>query len=458
MTTANAQKVVVIGAGMAGLSVGFHLQQQIDQQSSGLHHSQRPQHSQQRQIDFQVFEGSEHYGGLARSFQWHGVDCDFAPHRLFTQDEQLLDEILSLVDCHPVQRRSRIRIVNQWIADPINVLELLTTISPWHAVKIVASFIAIKLRKTNSGDSFSSFVKAHYGKGLDELFFKPYAEKLFGIPANRISRVWGEKKIRVAGLRDMMRRNNKLYFDHFYYPKKGGYGAIVNALAQPIEKKIHSESKLLKLVFDRQQQQYRCTFQLASGEQETVNADVVISTVPMPVLLNAMGHQIKLSYRPAKLVYLHIARAQVMADQWVYLVDEKHRINRISEFKNFNCPMPSSTDLSTDSAHSDTVETSTVICAEVTNTEQFSVSAVVDELVSLGLIEMHEVLDTKVIDIGNAYPIYDLEYQQRLSQAEALLADFPQLYQVGRQAQFKHQDVDEIYASAKQLVTQLTQT
>lgn len=161
-----------------------------------------------------------------------------------------------------------------------------------------------------------------------------------------------------------------------------------------------------------------------------------------------------------------------MVDQWVYLVDAKHRINRISEFKNFSRPTTSEIDSATDVANDDVVETpvgasvetsvktvaeaSTVICAEVTNIEHFSVSAIIDELISLGLIEKQEVLDTKVVDIRNAYPIYDLEYQQHLRQAETVLADFPRLYQVGRQAQFKHQDVDEIYAAAKQLVTQLT--
>ncbi len=43
---------------------------------------------------FQVFERESYYGGLARSFDWHGFSCDFAAHRFFTNDEDVLRSVL----------------------------------------------------------------------------------------------------------------------------------------------------------------------------------------------------------------------------------------------------------------------------------------------------------------------------------------------------------------------------
>jgi len=33
-----------------------------------------------------------------------------------------------------------------------------------------------------------------YGQGLNRCFFKPYTEKLFGIPASRLSPAWARRK------------------------------------------------------------------------------------------------------------------------------------------------------------------------------------------------------------------------------------------------------------------------
>ena len=58
--------------------------------------------------------------------------------------------------------------------------------------------------------------------------------------------------------------------------------------------------------------------------------------------------------------------------------------------------------------------------------------------------------DQKIIDIPNAYPIFDRQYEQVLDEAKSILDSYPNLILLGRQAEFIHQDIDEIFASAKQ--------
>ena len=70
-------RVVILGAGIAGLSSGWWLSQ--------------------KGIDFIILEKQPFIGGLARSFKWHDFNCDFAVHRLFTSNENVLQQLLQLV-------------------------------------------------------------------------------------------------------------------------------------------------------------------------------------------------------------------------------------------------------------------------------------------------------------------------------------------------------------------------
>jgi protoporphyrinogen oxidase len=411
------KKIDIVGAGISGLSAGYHLHQQ--------------------KARFRVFEAGNRTGGLARSFLWHGISCDLAPHRLYTNNEPLLDELLNLVQCRRIQRKSKILVAGKWIGDPVNVFELISSLPPLKSLQLIVSFAAAKIGHRDKGDSFSSFIRANYGTVLNDVFFKPYAEKLFGILATEISRQWGEKKVRVSTFRDMFQRNNKLYFDHFYYPRKGGYGALAKALARPIAHRIATGHKLEKIDFEPGRKKYICTFRLPNGDIARSESDMVIACLPLPRLLLALGSGLDLAYRPAKLVYLNIARTQVMAEHWAYLVDAHYRVNRISEFKNFSVGINGR---------------NTVICAEVTDTRNFSVAHVIDELTGIDFIRPADVRDAKVVHIDHAYPIFNLDYPSKLAEADRLLKRYPNVHCLGRQARFSHQDTDEIYHAAARLV------
>ena len=98
-------RVAILGSGIAGLSVGYWLEQT-------------------KNIDYRIFERNETYGGLARSFKWHDFNCDFATHRFYTTDEEVLLAMLTLVPMSRHIRRSKLFILDSWVNDPINPSEL----------------------------------------------------------------------------------------------------------------------------------------------------------------------------------------------------------------------------------------------------------------------------------------------------------------------------------------------
>ena len=139
--------------------------------------------------------------------------------------------------------------------------------------------------------------------------------------------------------------------------------------------------------------------------------------------------------RPMRLVYIHVDRPRVMDEQWIYFVDQSIMINRVSEFKNFYPDHPE--------------QATTVLCAEVTAQTGCSVEDVVAELESLSILSSREVLDTRQIDLEKAYPVYDTRYEQNMEKAGEALKAYPNLFLLGRQAEFAHQDIDEIFGRAK---------
>jgi len=178
-------QVAILGAGFAGLSSGWLLKQ--------------------RGIDFHVYEKLNYPGGLARSFKWNDFNCDFAAHRLFTTDENVLHELLKLVPMGRHIRRSKIYLRGHWLRDPLDVLELGTHLSLKEKTNVSLSYL---LRPRNEPEnSFEQYVLKRYGKGLYDYFFKPYTEKLFGIPGEEISVLWARQKVRLANPLDNLREN-----------------------------------------------------------------------------------------------------------------------------------------------------------------------------------------------------------------------------------------------------------
>ncbi|MFN2482643.1 MAG: NAD(P)/FAD-dependent oxidoreductase [Pyrinomonadaceae bacterium] len=407
-------KIGILGAGVAGLSSAYFL------------HRDFP--------DLEVHEASAQVGGLARSFRWHGFDCDLAPHRLYTTDEDLLRELLALVPMKRVRRRSRIYLRGKWIRDPVNAAEMVVRFFPRTSLHLVWHYL---VRHNRHGeDSFESLVLARFGAGLNDLFFKPYSEKLFGIPASEISADWGRRKIRVAGLRDMVRRRSKLYFRDFHYPRAGGYGAISERLYSEVKDCVRLDSRLVG-VRPATGGGYECRFADPAGAERTETFDLLVNTLPLNLFASLFGLALRLRFRPARITYLLIDRPRVTENHWFYFADRDFMINRVAEFKNFV----------DDTAPAD----KTVLCCEVTDLSDFSVGRVVAELERAGVLGAGEVLDSKVIELAHAYPVYDRGYEAQMVRARDFFSQHPHVHHVGRHAQFAHKDVDEIFDEAKRL-------
>ena len=410
-------QVAILGAGIAGLSSGWLLKQ--------------------RGASSVLLEKQPYPGGLARSFTWHGFNCDFAAHRLFTTDEHVLQQLLQLVPMGRHIRRSRIWLRGRWMRDPLDVLELALYLSLVERFRLLGSYLGRP--RDLEDESFENFVVRRYGRHLYEIFFGPYTERLFGIPGKEISALWARQKVRLANPLDTLRENTKSKFSYFYYPIRGGYGAIANRLYGEINEQVLLEATVLGLETDGSRISH-VRYKRGSKEiREPVEA--VVSTLPLTLTGRMLGHDFRMRYQKVEAVYVLIDRPLVSDQHWFYFMDDDYAINRLVEFKN----------LSAEGVPQDT----TVLCAEVTEECEDVVERVLQDLVKSGLVVRSDVLDTKVIREEFAYPVYDRQYEQALRDAQETLGAFENLFLVGRAAEFKHREVDDNFAAASETVAEL---
>jgi len=411
-------KVGILGAGPAGLFAAWLLHQ--------------------RSVDITVFEACPYVGGISRSFRWHGFTCDLGAHRLFTQDESVLRYLLSLVPMGRHIRRSRLYLAGKWIHDPVNVVELLYRYFPVTAMHIILSYLFRPRHVTE--DSFESLVRHKYGAALNQFFFRPYTEKMFGLPADQISADWARRKVRILGPFEFLRESSKKHFSYFYYPIRGGYGAIVERLYRDIRDHVRLNTPVCALELGKDRIEAVVYEQEGKRRRETF--DQIISTLPLTILGRLLGHDFSLAYQGVNFVYLLVNRPLVSDNHWIYFIDRDFAINRLVEFKNLSAV--------------DQPLNQTVLCAEVTSKHANVVQRVIDDVVRCGLVRPDEILDTMVLHEEYGYAVYDLTYADRLACAKETLARFNNLHLLGRSAEFQHSELDDIYANAVALTARLT--
>lgn len=410
------ERIAILGAGVSGLSCASLLKE--------------------RGYEVTIFEAANRIGGLARSFEWHGFFCDIAPHRLFTHDKEALERLLALVPMQSHQRRSKICIGGKIVRDPVNPVELIRRFSPRLTSRLVLGYL---FKPKLPEDSFESAALNNFGHGLYEFFFKPYTEKMFGVPPSEISVEWGKQKLRVSGLKDVLRRNTKIFFREFYYPKERGYGAISEALYKLVRDSVKLNSRVTGLEFD-DQEIVGVNYTDESGSHKFA-CDRVISTIPSTLLGQMLGKDFSFRFQAVHLVYFLVAKPKVMPYHWVYFGDRDVVINRFAEFKNFS--------------DRGTPKDRTVVVAEVTAPTDDPTGDALEGLERYGLLSKDEVLDTKLIFERFGYPVYDKNFEIVREQAEEEFGRYHNLHLVGRNAEFRHIEVDEDYAAALALVRSL---
>lgn len=428
---------VILGGGIAGLTAALELQQ--------------------RGMRVAVLEKSPVVGGLARTLVRDGYRFDIGGHRFHSNNPEVIRWVQNLLtdDLRWVRRQSHIHLQNHFVPYPIKFPEAMTMFSPMESAIILLSYLQARFRVSKRQDkSFEDWVINRFGQKLYEIYFRPYTEKVWGMPPSQLSAEWAALRIGLPSVRKAV--THALFPDQntpatavnrFLYPRMG-FGQIANAL----EKKFVGLGGTLLTQSIPQGIHPIETGYCVEAETPEQNliifAPEIISTIPLSGLFALLPTDEipapQMQYRGLITVMLALNKPQVQTDTWTYFPSPKLIFGRIHEPKNWSAEMVP-----------DSMTTSLV--AEIfatpgdnlwSQTDRALIDKVIQQLTELNWLHPDQVIGAWALRIPHAYPVYGLDYARKRKQTLALLDEcWPGLHLLGRTGSFRYINTDGVVES-----------
>ncbi|HMM80903.1 MAG TPA: NAD(P)/FAD-dependent oxidoreductase [Pyrinomonadaceae bacterium] len=453
MTNSNSskaenKKVVIIGAGPAGLTAAYQLCKEG--------------------VESVVLEKDDVVGGISRTVNYKGYLFDIGGHRFFTKVKAVDDmwrEVLGEKKFLRRSRLSRIYYQKKFFFYPLKASNALLGLGIWNSIMMVLSYLRAQMFPVKNESTFEDWISNRFGKRLYHTFFKTYTEKVWGIPCDKISADWAAQRIKGLSLITTIKNALiptevkdkgeiiKTLIDAFDYPAKGP-GMMWEMVADSIQK----DRSSLKMKSDVERiywQQGRVTaLEIEhNGEREVIEGTDFISSMPMQELVRKMSPEPpaevlaaadKLGYRDFLTVSLVVNKEKLFEDNWIYIHDPDVKVGRIQNFKNW-------------SPHMVPDQTRTCLgleyfCFEgdgLWNMEDKDLIALgTKELGMLQLVNPADVEDGSVVRMPKAYPVYDGVYADAVDTIRDFLRQVPNIYLVGRNGMHKYNNQDHSMLTA----------
>lgn len=391
-------KTAILGAGVSGLALArFLIEGGLDA------------------TDVTLFEAAPVAGGLCESKTVDGFTYDTSGgHILFSKDTAAMQWMIDQTGGHEAydkrDRNTKIRFDDKWVHYPFeNGLGDLPEQANFDCLKgYVEAWHAREMNGTTAPGDFASWIRWRFGDGIAEHFMDPYNEKIWKRPLADITSSWVAGRVPDAPIEDVLRASIGIRtegYSHqamFYYPKKGGFQHITDALAARLADRIRLNTRVESVRKEK--------------DGWTVNGesfDCVVNTIALnlvpdivedvpPDVANAMRG---LAYNSITTYLLALDRAEHPNLSWVYFPQKKqgpaNRITYMSNYATSNAP----------------VGKTSFLC-EVTNRPDQHCEAevegqVIDGMVASGLMRREELLFTDQSWHRFAYIVYDHELDSR---------------------------------------------
>jgi protoporphyrinogen oxidase len=441
----DAQQVVILGAGPAGVGAAYQLVKR------GV-------------ARVTVLEQQDRVGGNAGSFDLEGVHCDYGSHRLHpVVAPEIMEDLRRLLgsDLLYQTRHGRILLQGRWIHFPLKPLDLFLRLPKSFALGILADIARKALpRGKNAGpETFASVLERGLGRTICREFYFPYARKLWGVAPEELALTTAQRRVSGSSIGKILQKVAKQIpgmkppgAGRFYYMRHG-YGQISQCLyeaARDAGAEFKFGARFTAL--DREGSRIKAVRYQLGGEEFTIPTGNVWSTIPITILLRGMRPEApadvleaasNMSFRGMILIYLVLDQPQFTGTDAYYFPEESIPISRLSEPKNFS----SATE----------PRDKTVLCAELPSDPGLPEWEMSDEqlgkrlcdwMAQAGLPKPAGVLKVVTRRLRQAYPVYHRGYEERFELMDQWLGGVEGMLTLGRQGLFAHDNTHHTLAMA----------
>lgn len=483
------KRVIIIGAGPAGIAAGWKLLKESDQ------------------YEVIILEESQFVGGISRTAEQDGNRMDIGGHRFFSRDQEVTDWWNSILppqgkpayDDKKLGRRmdftpngadpeqedkvflkrnrvSRIYYKGKFFDYPVK-LNKSTILNMGFCTTLGAglSYLASLVHKLPE-ESLENFYINRFGKKLYSMFFKEYTHKVWGRYPSEISAEWGAQRVKglsiLAVLKNIFCKNGEKetsLIEEFSYPKLGP-GQLWETAAEEFKDMggtLKKGCRVTDIVLSGKQ--VAGVGYEENGLKKEEACDIVLSSMPLKDLIRGMNQVPEkvreiaegLPYRDFVTVGILVEKlnlknrtkwktlSNIIPDCWIYVQDEGVKMGRIQIFNNWSPYMVKEPE-------------KTVwlgleyFCTEgdsdwERSEEEWS-SFAAKELVSMKVISSGEnILAAHVEKVKKAYPAYFGTYQE-IGSLEEWLNGIDNLYCIGRNGQHRYNNMDHSVRTAFEAV------
>lgn len=432
---------VVLGAGITGLTVASELSRYYPGR-------------------IVLLEKSTGVGGLASTSTIGGHSFDTGSHRLHEACDPLVARLIRELcgaDLLRRERRGLMFLGGRALAYPPTVIDLLSAFG----LQTMAAFIVELLRARTARlmsygaplEDFESFTISKVGRGLYERFYSPYARKLYGRSPRELAKDPAEHRLRKfswGGIWRDISRGVKKKRSFYLYPANG-IGQLSLALRQRF---LNDEGILMCAaavdplrITDRGTLE-RLSFTNNRGETESMDTEVVVSTIPLEgihhlVTTNAREQALPcfdLRWRGLRLLHI-VTQDRFAGDNETYYFPEADIVfGRVSHLHQYSPKLNRGDDVA-----ALTIEIPCSPGEPMWSAEDSALSEdCILRLRALGVLRASSkaVVESWSQRLPAVYPIYDLGWKERFETVYRRLDAVENLYMIGRTALFLHCNID----------------
>ena len=437
MKKRNKKKVIIFGAGPAGLAAATRLVENM--------------------IDVTVVEKEDQVGGISKTKEYKGYRFDLGGHRFFTKSDEvnkLWEETLGQ-DFITRPRLSRIYYNNKLFDYPVKAGNALKGLGVWQSCLVGFSYIKAKLFPQKEETNFEQWVSNRFGKRLYRIFFKTYTEKLWGIPCTEIQAEWAAQRIKGLSLFSALKNalipdksgKIKTLIDEFKYPKYGP-GMMYEKMASEILSKggnVLTETEVIKI--NRNNFTIKDIEIRRNNKSEKLSATDFISSMPITKLVEIMDPVApkevlqaarNLSYRSFITASVILKTKNFLPDTWIYVHSPEVKLGRIQNFKAWSPYMVPDKDHIALGLEYFCTEGDDLWSMKDRDLLELAVS----ELEKIGLGKVNQFVDGFVVRVPKAYPTYDSSYPKNIKVIKKFLTHFKNIQPIGRYGMFKYNNMD----------------
>ncbi len=489
------KKIVIIGAGPAGLTAALELQ------AAG-------------ESDITILESDIQVGGISRTVNYKNNRIDIGGHRFFSKSDWVMNwwakilpvaidqdtplnlryqgqERVGLVDSNGDQsidkgsdevmlvrnRLSRIYYNRQFFDYPLKLN--VSSLGKLGFVKTVLfgfSYVWSRINPIKPEKSLEDFLTNRFGRLLYLQFFKEYTEKVWGVSCSEISADWGAQRIKSLSITKALwhalkgalgikgKEAQTSLIENFIYPKFGPGQMWETAAKKFVSQggKLHLKSSVNQIDIQGDhvtQVQYRDD----AGVEHYFACSHVISTMPIKDLVVASRERWapelvktaeELAYRDfitVGLLYKATDLPRELSDNWIYIQEPGVQVGRVQVFNNWSPFMvadPSTVWLGLEFFCKETDDLWKMSDADLKALAQ-------KEMIQIGLVSAPSSIDAVVIRVPKAYPGYFGEAYKNFDSLRFELDRIDNLFLVGRNGMHRYNNQDHSMLTAKEAADQI---